>query len=546
MLSRDYVYAISCPQWPLEAHEWVTRERLNGWPPKDAINVIVEIGCHLVSKPHAKNLNNGTQWRYSFSQAETILIHNTWTDVQKYIYHLLRIIKADVVSRCGGENETFISTYYFKTLMLWACEEKSSDFWEERNIATSVKELFLDLIEKLIERNVPHYFMPANNIMDDFPCSPNVDNVALLLLCYREEEVLEIIRIEPKAYKMTSFFLTTSNEIIYPLATAILTITYKSLIIVRYSQKYCTPCSFGKFNNDFYPELEYLHRGIVLHLQLSKLNNYENGECRQKLIALAKEFFDLSINKLDYGVTRIRLNLGWSVFQQSQQVLLLCKDYKHFQDQNPMLYSASRAPRTVSTSCYVRDRGYFIRNIFSFSENRAEIGVYPIMQEIMLSKLTIGLPVNPTHLICSAYKANFFYNALCDYRKAIELCKEVDLIPKHFSVSLGNIRLGGCDRFPLRNEWSGLYDKYIQIVFGFLTLHRTLTASPTGRKRTIPVYICSDLYLRYTYTRCCKMLNEPVVDFGFNTHRFRRYKIDIMWYTESLSKTILQTALRIS
>lgn len=67
-----------------------------------------------------------------------------------------------------------------------------------------------------------------------------------------------------------------------------------------------------------------------------------------------KELFDLSIHKLDYGFTRIRLHLRWPVglFELCQQLRLLCR-YKHFQDQNPKLYSGSLAPRTVSTSCYV-------------------------------------------------------------------------------------------------------------------------------------------------------------------------------------------------
>src|SRR6218665_37424 len=198
-LTKDSVYAICCPLWPQDAHEFITRKRINGWPSKETINSIVDGGYHLVSKPYAKNPNDDTQWRYSFSQAETILIHNSWTDVQKYIYHLLRIIKRDVVSKCGGDSQTFISNYYFKTLMLRACEEKPSEFWEERNIVTSVRELLLDLVEKLIERNVRHYFMPANNIMDDLPCSHSIDNEVRLLLCYTEEDILYILISEPKA-----------------------------------------------------------------------------------------------------------------------------------------------------------------------------------------------------------------------------------------------------------------------------------------------------------------------------------------------------------
>src|SRR6218665_113041 len=215
-LSKDDVYSLSCPLWPPDAHDWITRKRINGWPSTDTINAIVKSGCHLVSKPHAKNPNDDTQWRYSFSQAETILIHNIWTHVQKYIYHLLRIIKADIVSKCGGKNKTFISNYYVKTLLLWACEEKPSEFWEERNIVTSVRELLLNLIENLIERNLPHYFVSENNIMDNLSHKTDIDNEISSLHNYSEDQILELVRLEPKAYNLTPGLIVMPNQCFYP------------------------------------------------------------------------------------------------------------------------------------------------------------------------------------------------------------------------------------------------------------------------------------------------------------------------------------------
>ena len=75
-VTADSVFAINCPLWPPDAHEWVIRERLKGWPTKNIVDAIVKGGCHLVSKPNGKKQNDDTQWRYSFSQAETILIHH--------------------------------------------------------------------------------------------------------------------------------------------------------------------------------------------------------------------------------------------------------------------------------------------------------------------------------------------------------------------------------------------------------------------------------------------------------------------------------------
>ena len=103
----DFVYSVYCPSWPKEAAEWITRDRANGWPPKDVIDDIVALGCHLVSKPHQSNPDDDIQWRFSFSLAEVILI-NSWSAVQKYIYHVLRLIKSDIVEQCGGEANTVL------------------------------------------------------------------------------------------------------------------------------------------------------------------------------------------------------------------------------------------------------------------------------------------------------------------------------------------------------------------------------------------------------------------------------------------------------
>src|SRR6218665_49276 len=343
MLGKDEVYSIPCPVWQQDAYEWITRKRIYGWPSTETITAIAKSGCHLVSKAHGRNPNDDTQWRYSFSEAEAILIHNNWTDVQKYIYNLLRIIKTDVVSKCGGNDKTFLSSYYCKTLMLWACEEKPSEFWEERNIVRSVKELLLNLIEKLIERNIPHYFVSANNIMDALPPKVNTDSEVYSLLSYREDEILELVKVEPKAYNLIPGFIVMRNQSLYPLL---------ALSQMAHFSQYLPEHKIGNRkveelrilsicrSNYFFPQLEYLHKGILVHLQLAKLSKYQNQKRRQELITSAEDLFKMSIQKLDYGFTRFRFHLDWSIPEFYQQLWLLCGGL-HFQNQNLMICSSS-------------------------------------------------------------------------------------------------------------------------------------------------------------------------------------------------------------
>src|SRR6218665_1536476 len=242
------------------------------------------------------------------------------------------------------------------------------------------------------------------------------------------------------------------------------------------------------------------------------LSTCENQKHRQDLLILAEELFDLSIHKLDYGLTRIRFHLGWSFFEFFRQLLVLRRD-EHFHDKNLILYSGLWAPRTISTACYVRDRANYLRNFCSCLNKKIETKCIYILQHILLFQKS--MPLNPTYAFCSAVRANFFCNALCDYRKALNLCKEVFKRLRCSSERNPPILFADFISFPLRSKWCGLYDEHIQAIFGFLTLHRALTAPAAARKRMTPFYVSCDLYLEYIYTRCCMFLNEQVMVFGF-------------------------------
>jgi len=153
----------------------------------------------------------------------------------------------------------------------------------------------------------------------------------------------------------------------------------------------------------------------------------------------------------------------------------------------------------------------------------------------------LTIPISPTYFACSAYRANYLYNARCDYRKALDLCMEVKKILTCSSVQHVSLLFADFLPFPLRSEWCGLYDNYIQIVFGFLTLQRTLTASSTARNRMISVYICPIQCVKYIYTRCCRNLQEPVTGFGLGSERLCQYmpKHCILRYRVGMSHTIL-------
>lgn len=163
----DFVYCLSCQGWPTAASTWKNRPRTSGWPTDDLVEKVISGGYHLVNKPHpwhGKNVGK-VFWRISFSRSECLLMRSL-NEVQKRVYALLRKIKTSVVQDCKRENGSVLSTYLFKTAMLWLCEEKSNEFWKYENIPMLIEELLNKIIVWLIDRNCPNYFIPENNMLD--------------------------------------------------------------------------------------------------------------------------------------------------------------------------------------------------------------------------------------------------------------------------------------------------------------------------------------------------------------------------------------------
>ena len=135
----DEVHALHSPWWPQEAFEWVTRQRVYGSPCKSTVREIVKYGCDFVQVSYNKLSYNPAEWRFSFSKAELLIISN-WTTSQKIVYRTLHMVYKMIKSEM---DDTVLCTYYFKTLMLWATEEKEPTFGLKTSLIDSVCELIM-------------------------------------------------------------------------------------------------------------------------------------------------------------------------------------------------------------------------------------------------------------------------------------------------------------------------------------------------------------------------------------------------------------------
>ena len=148
----------------------MTRKRRYGWPSEATIRQITLGGCDIVPVSHRECKHDTNQWRLSFSQAELMLL-NSCIRVQQIVYHMLRTVaKKEFISRKYNKtNDEILCTFHIKTLVLWACEKKSPDWWNGSTLVAICRELLSTLL-LMIERGnsviIPHYLIKSANLFD--------------------------------------------------------------------------------------------------------------------------------------------------------------------------------------------------------------------------------------------------------------------------------------------------------------------------------------------------------------------------------------------
>src|SRR6218665_1192031 len=144
----ELVFSGEFPELPRDFSGLV--EKIEGY--KIESYEVVQNGCHVVCVKHRSCRNDKYQWRFSFSLAEVILLQS-WTQTQQIVYHLLRFLsKRELIQKDCPKEDEVLCTYHLKTLMLWACEQKSPEWWNSSSVISICSEL-LKMLSKLFKRN---------------------------------------------------------------------------------------------------------------------------------------------------------------------------------------------------------------------------------------------------------------------------------------------------------------------------------------------------------------------------------------------------------
>ena len=105
---------------------------------------------------------NKCLWKYAFNEAEKALLLDTWPSIQNNCRR--RVLK--VLKGFNTDYEWRLKSYYIKILMFYQFEKHHAFAWTDYNYLSRVLDAMKMLREKLTERKLSHYFLPAVNLFE--------------------------------------------------------------------------------------------------------------------------------------------------------------------------------------------------------------------------------------------------------------------------------------------------------------------------------------------------------------------------------------------
>lgn len=166
-LTVDYVLSLRHIRWPSCAAEWQDRQR--HWPDSHTVKDVVDYGCHLVPKQPAslceENPLYGLFFQYSFARAENVLL-NKLNDDNPVLTDCLRMLK--FLCEMHFDRPHLLKSYHMQTIVLLAAERLPPLHWKADSFVKHLLDLLDDLLHFLVAQNLPNYFIPQQNLFQQF------------------------------------------------------------------------------------------------------------------------------------------------------------------------------------------------------------------------------------------------------------------------------------------------------------------------------------------------------------------------------------------
>jgi len=517
--SLDDVFAVHSPYWPVEATEWITRRRTQNFPSKPVIKQIVRYGCDFVQASHKLSMPYSKEWRFSFSRAE-ILIANSWTVSQRIVYSTLWVLNKRIAS-------SNLCTYYFKTLMFWACEEKPTQFWHKGLLVQSVCELLIEMIKWVELKFCANYFISGNNMMDHLIHTDLSSEIEALWKNSRSYQLIS--EIVDASWHCE---LITGNLTYYIDSPAWIN---RSFVIYwrvnneydNYKDLFCTNF-VTNLQNALYIELSDIYRGLRSHQKSincifvsDKFDYFVKSESHQLVaVNLCESHERFLLNTCSNGFTKVMMEhfmmCHTEVIDSHEQdhnngefstnrISVRQNIFNGRKDQKYLLYS-----RSVENHEHKLDDYYMRENIIE--DRNVNIAVSYVNEvnthvntDVTFHKQWPGMSptVNISWFIAKAYLANLYYTSECDVNLTLKTCDEI--IDVYMQSRMNHQFAEKTFPVVLSTHLSSIYDKEIQQLLGFHSLCSCVLNKSSSR--SVYLAVCPVQFAHYLKL-CTAMDNE--------------------------------------
>ncbi|XP_045191872.2 uncharacterized protein LOC123548570 [Mercenaria mercenaria] len=152
ILASDIVTALPCKSWPQSSRAWLDRQETNTWPTAEMKIHAKTTKCFLVGVGSRTSEYSEFEWRISTSLAERCLMFNlNITQIRCYI--LMKMILKTYINIENLDNESYISSYICKTVLLHCIINKHSNIWKECDILNCLNFCILTLNNYIYQMN---------------------------------------------------------------------------------------------------------------------------------------------------------------------------------------------------------------------------------------------------------------------------------------------------------------------------------------------------------------------------------------------------------
>jgi len=190
----DFVHALPCATLPEECQFLFQRPRPGHWPKPKTLEYARQCPAFFVQQGPANTLIEVRvlQWRLSTTLIERQLMFDL-NEVQMLVYILLKMMRVCYIKPQFDDN---LSTFHFKTAMMFTIETHSPDIWRKDNIVACTTYCFNTLLRWIKLRYCPHFTTKGVNIFDGKLSRHELQQLESVIMQIRDNIVWYICNLE--------------------------------------------------------------------------------------------------------------------------------------------------------------------------------------------------------------------------------------------------------------------------------------------------------------------------------------------------------------